>query len=61
MIDTRYLKIGGCMKKGTKIAIGVGSALAAGAATAGILYVKNKKNNKKDQTKVINKDEKKVK
>ena len=36
------------MKKGTKIAIGVGSALAASAATAGILYVKNKKKNKSD-------------
>lgn len=50
------------MKKGTKIAIGVGSALVAGAATAGILYAKNKnKNIKEEQTKVKKKEEKKDK
>ena len=52
------------MKKGTKIAIGVGSALVAGAATAGILYAKNKnknKNTKEEQTKVTKKEEKKDK
>lgn len=50
------------MKKGTKIAIGVGSALAAGAATAGILYVKNKKKNtKEEKTKVTKIEEKKEK
>ena len=50
------------MKKGTKIAIGVGSALAAGATAAGILYVKNKKKNtKEEKTEVAKKEEKKAK
>ena len=50
------------MKKGTKIAIGVGSALAAGATAAGILYAKNKKKNtKEEQSKVTKKEEKKDK
>lgn len=50
------------MKKGTKIAIGVGSALAAGATAAGILYVKNKKKNTKgEQTKDTKIEEKKEK
>ena len=50
------------MKKGTKIAIGIGSALAAGAATAGVLYTKNKKKNTKEpKTEVTKKEEKKAK
>ena len=31
------------MKKSSKIALGVGGALAAGAAVAGAFYLKNKK------------------
>lgn len=31
------------MKKGGKIALGVGGAVAIGAAAAGVLYAKNKK------------------
>ena len=50
------------MKKGTKIAIGVGSALAAGATAAGVLYAKNKKNAKVEtDKKEDSKTEKKVK
>lgn len=50
------------MKKGAKIAIGIGSALAAGAATAGVLYAKNKKKNtKEEKTEVAKKEEKKAK
>ena len=33
------------MKKSGKIALGVGGALVAGAAAAGVLYAKNKKKN----------------
>ncbi len=50
------------MKKGGKIALGVGGALAVGAATAGILYAKNKKNKTKANIhKEDNNSEKKVK
>lgn len=38
------------MKKGKKIAIGVGGAAALTAATVGLLYAKNKKKKTKAET-----------
>ncbi len=50
------------MKKGGKIALGVGGAVAIGAAAAGVLYAKNKKNAKVEtDKKEDSKTEKKVK
>lgn len=47
------------MKKSSKIALGVGGALvAAGAATAGVVYLKNKNKNK-DSVKENKKSDKK--
>ena len=43
------------MKKAGKIALGVGGALAAGAAAAGVIYAKNRKKNNK-----VNKEETKA-
>ena len=50
------------MKKGGKIALGVGGAVAIGAAAAGVLYEKKKKNAKVEtDKKEDSKTEKKVK
>lgn len=48
------------MKKSSKIALGVGGAVAVGTAVAGAFYLKNKKSSNK-KTKEAKKNEKKEK